>query len=33
MVENALKNNSIEKDYRRENVTHETTTLSVYEKQ
>ena len=28
-----MKNNSIEKDHRRENVTHETTTLSVCEKQ
>ena len=31
--ENALKNNSIEKNHRRENVTHETNTSSVLEKQ
>lgn len=32
-VENALKNNSIEKDHRRENVAHETNPSSVLEKQ
>ena len=31
-VENALKNNSIEKDHRRENETHETNPSSVLEK-
>ena len=31
-VENALKNNSIEKEHQTENVTHETTTSSVLEK-
>ena len=32
-VENSSKNNSVEKEPRRENVTHETTTSSVLEKQ